>query len=288
MSPFKRLRKRSDAPQGVKTAKSNKAVVGFTNQANSNVKTAKSNKAVVGFTNQANSNVFTARMSPFRRLRKHGDAPQGLKIAVNYSSKICKKRHQQKDNKKSRTKGHLQPGGSNSAFGDRQSVLDDSAGQNAPPCRLYAIMLSLATLFFGFLEGRKIYELRKQKFDFTKCDSIFMVCTEPVRRLTGVRYMLEGNITWMSKPLCADEIVCNKEYLAGTMLSDEEVKEYLGSGTGYLYKVENVRISNLIWFRWPSNGSNCSGFVPQFVINGQMKDRPRFGPVEWDQPEWNE
>jgi hypothetical protein len=227
-------------------------------------------------------------MSPFRSLRKSSTAPQGMKITVNCYSKICKKRPQQKNNKNSRTKGHHEPEGSKSASGDR--VLDETAGthcQNAAPCRLYAIMLSLATLFFGFLEGRKVYELRKQKFDITKCERIFMVCTEPVRRLTGVRYMLEGNITWMSKPLCAEEIVCNPEYLAGTMLSVEEVKEYLESGTGYLYKIENVRISNYIWFGWPSNGSNCSGFVPQFVIEGQMKDLPRFGPIEWNQPEWN-
>jgi hypothetical protein len=247
----------------------------------------KSNKAVVGSTHQASTNVSTARMSPFRKLRKRSAGSQGTKM--NYYSKICKKRPQQTKNKKSRTNCHLQLDESNSALGVRQSVFDESAGaQNAAPCRLYAIMLSLATLFFGFLEGRKKYELRKQKFDFTKCDRIFMVCTEPVRRLTGVRYMLEGNITWMSKPLCADEIVCNAKYLAGTMLSEEEVKEYLESGTGYLYKIENVRISNHIWFGWPSNGSNCSGFVPQFVINGQMNGLPRFGPVEWDRPEWNE
>jgi hypothetical protein len=31
-------------------------------------------------------------------------------------------------------------------------------------------MLRLATFFFGFLEGRKIYELRTQKFDISKCE----------------------------------------------------------------------------------------------------------------------
>ena len=155
----------------------------------------KSNKAVVGSTHQASTNVSTARMSPFRKLRKRSAGSQGTKM--NYYSKICKKRLQQTKNKKSRTNCHLQLDESNSALGVRQSVFDESAGaQNAAPCRLYAIMLSLATLFFGFLEGRKKYELRKQKFDFTKCDRIFMVCTEPVRKIFVLGLQVDMVLSW--------------------------------------------------------------------------------------------
>ena len=158
---------------------------------------------------------------------------------------------------------------------------------NAPaPSRLYALMLKLATFFFGFLELRKVYDLRKQKFDIDRCDRVLLVCTAPVRKDTGVRYMLEGNIVWRSPPLTAEQIIHTPEYLSGTMLTPNEVKNFLGSGTGYLYRIENVRRSELVWFRWPSNGSNCFGFVTQFVQEGEMSNFPRFGPVEWDQPRW--
>lgn len=158
---------------------------------------------------------------------------------------------------------------------------------NAPaPSRLYALMLKLATFFFGFLEQRKVYDLRKQMFDINKCDRVLLVCTAPVRMDTGVSYMLEGNVVWRSPPLTAQQIIHNPEYLSGTMLTPNEVTNFLDEGTGFLYKIENVRRSELVWFKWPSNGSNCFGFVPQFVQDGKMQNFPRFGPVEWDQSRW--
>jgi hypothetical protein len=157
---------------------------------------------------------------------------------------------------------------------------------NAPMSRLYAFMLRLATIFFIFLEGRKVYELRKQNFDISKCERIVLVCTAPVRKRTGINYTLEGNIVWKSEALTAEQIVSNLEYLAGTMLTEKEVTDFLGSDKGYLCIIANVSRSELIWFHWPSNRSNCFGFVPQFVHAGEMRDFPRFGPKDWDQPRW--
>jgi hypothetical protein len=225
--------------------------------------------------------VPAARKSPFGILSKHSTAPHRVSCgSKNISKKNC--RH---------NSGKFRLPVTRDPAEEEVRRWDDIARShclNAPISQLYALMLRLATFFFGFLEGRKVYELRKQNFDISKCERILLVCTAPVRKQTGINYILEGNIVWKSEALTAEQIVQNPEYLAGTMLTEKEVTDFLGSGKGYLYRIANVRRSELVWFHWLSNGSNCFGFVPQFVDVGEMHNFPRFGPVEWDQPRWRE
>ena len=178
--------------------------------------------------------VPSARNSPFGSLAKHSTAPH----RVNHSGKKISKKNYRHSSGKSRLPVTRDPAEEEIR---RLDEIARSHRLNAPISRLYAFMLRLATFFFGFLEGRKVYELRKQNFDISKCEGILLVCTAPVRKQTGINYTLEGKIVWKSEALTAEQIVSNPEYLAGTMLTEKEVTNFLGSGTGYLYMIENVR-----------------------------------------------
>jgi hypothetical protein len=106
--------------------------------------------------------VPAARKSPFRSVTKCSTAPYRVNCG---SKKICKKQYRQNSGK-SRLPVTRDPAQ------EEVRRLDEIARShrlNAPITRLYAFMLRLATFFFGFLEGRKIYELRTQKFDISKC-----------------------------------------------------------------------------------------------------------------------
>jgi hypothetical protein len=89
--------------------------------------------------------------------------------------------------------------------------------------------------------------------------------------------MLEGRLVKCIGPLTATEIKENPDFKNGVQITDEQIDEYMGARTGFLYEVRDVRKSAAKYGEWKGNGSNCQGLVDQ-VVGGEGQDK---GKLRW-------
>jgi hypothetical protein len=136
-----------------------------------------------------------------------------------------------------------------------------------------ALILSCATFWFGLLEGRKVFELRRARQEIPPGGlRVLLVCNKATRRRWHLsRIMAESRCTQRLGPFTAADIIGDPRLRAGVMVADDEIVRYLDGQKGFLYRLEAVKMSKAQWAAWSGNGSNGNNFLPKLDYQGRAR-----------------
>jgi hypothetical protein len=139
-----------------------------------------------------------------------------------------------------------------------------------------ALIMGLTSLWFSLLEGRKLYELRRQGVDVPRGGlRVLLICSKLVRQRFSLSCrMAEALCLRRLGPFTASQIIRNPCLRGGVLASDDEIRCLLPvqggrAARGYLYELKGVRMTKkAVWGDWFGNGSNGLGFLDQSCGEG--------------------
>ncbi len=107
------------------------------------------------------------------------------------------------------------------------------------------LILFRAYLWFALLEKVKTFELRRHRIKIpAQGRRVLLVCNQGVRRQYRLStQMAEAHCTQRRGPYTADDIIADPELRGGILVSDEAIRRYLKNGQGYVYQLENARLT---------------------------------------------
>ena len=167
--------------------------------------------------------------------------------------------------------GRGQPRPSRPRIPNRARLVDTAGGAGSNPAQ--GLILSFAYLWFALLEGCKVFELRRHKYPVPEEGlRVLLVCNQRVRKQFGLsNQMAEAHCRRRLGPYTADQIISDPALRGGLLISDDAIRSYLQDKTGYLYALQDTKLSSCRWAEWQGNGSNCNNFFSQFDIQGQKR-----------------